>query len=68
VRREAVSIAPIEMKEVVEESLSRLTDVIQESGAEIRLPESWPAAQGYAPWIEEVWTNYLSLSMFCLEI
>jgi signal transduction histidine kinase len=60
VRREAVSITPIDMGEVVEQSLSRLTDVIQESGAEIILPESWPVAQGYAPWIEEVWTNYLS--------
>ncbi|MEO8606780.1 MAG: response regulator [Chloroflexota bacterium] len=60
IRREAVSIAPINMQEVVEESLRRLTDIIDQSGAEILLPETWPVAQGYAPWIEEVWTNYLS--------
>jgi two-component system sensor histidine kinase/response regulator len=23
-------------------------------------PETWPAALGYAAWVEEVWTNYIS--------
>ena len=27
------------------------------------LPEAWPVAFGYAPWIEEVWANYLSNGM-----
>jgi signal transduction histidine kinase/HAMP domain-containing protein len=27
---------------------------------EIILPAVWPAALGYAPWVEEVWVNYLS--------
>src|SRR5206468_1582865 len=22
--------------------------------------EKWPTASGYAPWVEEVWTNYIS--------
>jgi two-component system sensor histidine kinase/response regulator len=28
--------------------------------AEIALPDRWPIALGYAPWVEEVWVNYLS--------
>ncbi len=27
---------------------------------EISLPDTWPVALGYAPWIEEVWANYMS--------
>jgi signal transduction histidine kinase len=26
-------------------------------------PESWPTALGHAPWVEEVWANYLSNAM-----
>ncbi|NIU99771.1 MAG: hybrid sensor histidine kinase/response regulator, partial [Phycisphaerae bacterium] len=33
---------------------------IEEYRGEIIFPKTWPVAQGYAPWIEEVWTNYLS--------
>jgi signal transduction histidine kinase len=29
----------------------------------VKLPETWPAALGHAPWIEEVWVNYLSNGM-----
>jgi signal transduction histidine kinase len=34
--------------------------LIQEQQARIVLPEMWPLAIGYEPWIEEVWANYLS--------
>lgn len=34
--------------------------MIQKSGAQIHVPSYWPLAMGYAPWIEEVWDNYLS--------
>ena len=30
------------------------------SGAKIGLPQRWPVAHGYGPWIEEVWANYIS--------
>jgi signal transduction histidine kinase len=38
----------------------RLSYMIKEHQAQIALPEFWPDAIGYAPWIEEVWANYLS--------
>ena len=38
----------------------RLGHVIEGSQAQIIEPESWPAALGHGPWIEEVWLNYIS--------
>jgi signal transduction histidine kinase len=36
--------------------------MIQTCRAEIVLPDAsaWPEALGYAPWVEEIWVNYLS--------
>jgi signal transduction histidine kinase len=34
--------------------------MIEEHQAQIVIPEVWPDAIGYGPWIEEVWANYLS--------
>jgi signal transduction histidine kinase len=48
------------MKKVVLDAMFRLRDVIQDNGAEIILPESWPEALGYEAWLEEVWLNYIS--------
>ena len=48
------------MGQIVKESLRRLTGMVEDSQAEIILPTDWPVALGYGPWIEEVWTNYLS--------
>jgi signal transduction histidine kinase len=34
--------------------------MIEEQAVEIVLPDQWPRAIGYGPWIEEVWVNYMS--------
>ena len=34
--------------------------VAETDTAELILPEDWPAALGYVPWVEQVWVNYLS--------
>lgn len=60
VRTEEISVDVLYMNNILNESLTRLSVMIESSGSEIILPESWPLAVGYAPWIEEVWTNYLS--------
>lgn len=60
VRREEVPIHPLDMGGIVAEALSRLAPIVARSRAEIVLPENWPIAMGYAPWIEEVWVNYIS--------
>ena len=50
----------VNMALVVSNVLNRLSNLVKEHQAQIDLPEFWPAAIGYAPWIEEVWANYLS--------
>ena len=58
--RQEVETGPLDMAQIVGEALSRLSDAIAESHAEVRVPPTWPTARGYAPWVEEVWFNYIS--------
>ncbi len=55
-----VAIEPLNMSLIVEEANSRLQNIISEYGGKIALPESWPVAVGYSPWVEEIWVNYIS--------
>jgi two-component system sensor histidine kinase/response regulator len=50
----------VNMAWVVANVWDRFSYIIRERKAQVDLPESWPEAIGYAPWIEEVWANYLS--------
>lgn len=60
VRQQAVRPVPLDMGAIVEEAERRLAHLVRETGAELRRPAQWPQALGHAPWIEEVWVNYLS--------
>lgn len=60
VRSQEVEVQSLDMARVVDEALSRLREQVEQTGAEIIRPEVWPVALGYAPWIEEVWYNYIS--------
>jgi len=60
VRQEDVARGPVDMARVLKHAQDRLEWVIKQSKGEIVLPDQWPVALGYAPWIEEVWVNYLS--------
>ena len=62
VRKQEVSYTPLAMAEIVQEACGRLEKVIEEAQADISVPEAsvWPEAIGYAPWVEEVWANYIS--------
>ncbi|MDY6875117.1 MAG: GAF domain-containing protein [Chloroflexota bacterium] len=55
-----VEIGPLDMASIVAEVQKRLAYLIEEHQAEIILPEVWPVALGYGPWVEEVWANYLN--------
>lgn len=55
-----IELEPLDMASIVAEAQARLFHMIEEHQTEIILPASWPIAMGYAPWIEEVWVNYLS--------
>ena len=59
-RKMEVEMGPLDMGSIVAEAQQRLAHVIEKHQAEIILPETWPVALGYSPWVEEVWVNYLS--------
>jgi signal transduction histidine kinase len=62
VRQETVRTGPIQMASIVNQAKQRLWSLLLESNAELILPEpaTWPKVIGYAPWVEEVWINYIS--------
>ena len=60
VRRMTVEPRPFDTADAVREARERLTLLIRERKAEILMPDQWPRALGYRPWVEEVWVNYLS--------
>jgi PAS domain S-box-containing protein len=60
VRRTEVQMEPLDMVAIVDEALQRLASVVEDHPGEIVVPESWPQALGYGPWIEEVWVNYIA--------
>jgi signal transduction histidine kinase len=60
VREEDVFAEPLNMEQVVSDVERRLNHLFQESQARLTKPETWPAALGHAPWVEEIWANYIS--------
>lgn len=60
VRDEEVKPVPLDMASIVAEAIARLSLIAKEHQAEIIYPNEWPAALGYAPWVEEIWANYIS--------
>jgi signal transduction histidine kinase len=55
-----VPIEALAMRRIITNARHRLSYMIQECQAEVVMADTWPIALGYSPWIEEVWTNYLS--------
>lgn len=62
VRNADVELDALDMASIVEQVQQRLAHMIWERGAQITLPDAsaWLPALGYAPWVEEVWINYLA--------
>lgn len=62
VRKQEVLSEAVDMGHVVQNAIERLRVLIDDRQADIVLlnEATWPTALGYAPWIEEIWTNYLS--------
>jgi K+-sensing histidine kinase KdpD len=62
VRQKSVPVSRLDMRPIVFEAAERLSPLIQEYQAELVFPPmgAWPAAKGYASWIEEVWVNHIT--------
>jgi two-component system sensor histidine kinase/response regulator len=59
-KMEELTTGPLDMAQIVDDVQRRMAYMIEEYQADIIMPETWPVAVGYGPWVEEVWTNYLS--------
>jgi len=55
-----IEVDEVDMGFIVGENLKRIEYMLKEYEGDLRLPESWPTAYGYGPWLEEVWYNYLT--------
>jgi two-component system, sensor histidine kinase and response regulator len=52
---------PLDMNLIVNQVVEkRLFQMIKGFHGEIHFPDQWPVAQGYGPWVEEIWANYIS--------
>ncbi|RMG94467.1 MAG: hybrid sensor histidine kinase/response regulator [Chloroflexi bacterium] len=60
VRNAEVVLEPFDLKLTALEAKMRLSDMIEDYQAEVVIPDEMPMALGHAPWVEEVWVNYLS--------
>lgn len=60
--REDLLLLPLNMSRSVRDVELRLKSLITQYNALVTIqhPETWPQVIGYAPWIEEVWTNYIT--------
>jgi PAS domain S-box-containing protein len=59
VRQQDVVREPLDMEVIVADARLRVSHLIDDQTA-ISVPARWPCTLGYAPWVEEVWANYLS--------
>jgi signal transduction histidine kinase len=55
-----VRMHPLDTAQIIAEIQGRLAHMIAEYKAEIVVPDAWPVAQSYSPWVEEIWVNYVS--------
>lgn len=60
VRKEIVKKEPLQMSAIVEQAVERLNMMFVKCDVKLDLPQTWPEAVGYEPWVEEVWVNYIS--------
>lgn len=59
-RQAQIEIEPLEMSTLINEILERQAAMIEHYQGSLLLPNRWPVAKGYGPWVKEVWINYLS--------
>lgn len=60
-KHQTIEVQTLDMKQIIEQVIQhRLLYLLKKNQGEIIIPENLPAAKGYAPWVEEIWANYLS--------
>jgi len=54
-----IDSTPLDMQPIIAYAQARISPTIDETHAQITLPDQWPVASGDALWVEEVWVQYL---------
>jgi signal transduction histidine kinase len=60
VSNQKIEKKPLDMSAIFSEARKQIEGLINEYNAQIKFPTKWPSALGHAPWIENVWVNYLT--------
>ncbi|HEX3020256.1 MAG TPA: HAMP domain-containing sensor histidine kinase [Chitinispirillaceae bacterium] len=47
------------ISESVDEALRRMEYKIESNNIQVCKPDTWPSIFGYAPWVTEIWVNYI---------
>jgi PAS domain S-box-containing protein len=55
-----IDVVPFGMQAVFNRALEQVANLTNQFDASITVPDEWHNSLGYAPWVEEVWSNYLS--------
>jgi signal transduction histidine kinase len=55
-----IEMTSLDMHQIIEHVTRSLNYDIRKYRVHIYLPEVWPSARGYTPWVETVWMNYIS--------
>ena len=50
----------LDMARIFRDAQNQVKHLVNSTNAQITIPEKWPLVAGYAPWIEEIWVNYLT--------
>jgi signal transduction histidine kinase len=58
--QEQIPVTATALVQSVSEAQKRLAASISAAQAEITVAQEWPSVLAYAPWVEEMWVNYLS--------
>jgi len=59
-RQQQMNIQILEMSEIFQQALQNLNPMLTQYQGNVQYPDKWPQAKGYAPWVQEIWSNYLS--------
>jgi two-component system cell cycle sensor histidine kinase/response regulator CckA len=60
IRTDDIVLEVVDTGALIDQVQQRLSVMFEENNGSLTVPDEWPPALGYNPWIEEVWINYIS--------
>ncbi len=58
--KQEVELESLDMGEIIAEVQQRIGFMREAASSTLIVPNQWPTARGYAPWVQEIWANYLT--------